>query len=240
MISQSFILILLFGISETAIPGYKVVNFQGTYEAYSKSSMIFQSTIRPRRNSLIHLVGSGTAVGALVAARLVDGQVRIIASDIDHLSVSNGRYNVSRSPYRDIIEVCEADLFNVQSKYTGQKVSSIYINMPIYSNVSGNIQKLDKDMKLLNRVLSEAGDHLLDGGTLELSYVESPKFLERVYAHGWEVVLISGAEMSRELFENHAWGYHRFVLMRAKDVSGRRTQFEEYKKSLRILADLQC
>ncbi len=192
-----------------------ILTFEGVYKPYTVSSHLFRSGIRPGKNSLVYVLGSGSGADALRAAEKAKGQIRIVASDIDSLAAENTRYNAARSPYSAVIEVHRADLFNIPGRPEGERADHIYFNPPLSMNAAdGNLATADEGMRVLTRFLTEAPDHLKETGTLELTYTETPEFLHKVYSLGWEPALIEGLHLSRKHFPNNRSDYVRFTLRR--------------------------
>lgn len=204
----------------TPIPGVstRVVTSWGSYDARSMESTMFRVGIHPRPGELIYLLGTGMGADALYTAERTGGDVRIVATDIDPYLLGNARSNIAASPYAGSIRLVQADLFDFATEDT-EKADRILFNIPLDSQITGrnrDSRTSDPGMKLLNRLLTEAKDHLKEGGTLEVNYMTRPSFFAAVYKAGWEVAEVSGQDIFNQL-ENanmQAFQYLRFVLKR--------------------------
>ncbi|MCA9402847.1 MAG: 50S ribosomal protein L11 methyltransferase, partial [Candidatus Omnitrophica bacterium] len=222
----------------TPIPGVstRVVTSWGSYDARSMESTMFRVGIHPRPGELIYLLGTGTGADALYTAERTGGDVRIVATDIDPYLLGNARSNISASPYAGSIRLVQADLFDFE-KEDGEKADRILFNIPLDSQITGrnrDSRTSDPGMQLLNRLLTEAKDHLKEGGTLEVNYMTRPSFFAAVYNAGWEVAEVTGQDIFNQL-ENadmQAFQYLRFVLKRQDPAHA--------EQNAKALSDLQA
>lgn len=215
--------------------GHHICCFKGVYEPECISSLVFQQGINPRKGARVLALGTGTGIDAIIAAERGAGEV--VATDIGLVDVACAKFNVEQSPYKDIITVFLADLFNRIQK--GKKFTHIYFNMPL-DLPSWNRRLADPGMVLLNRLLDEAGEYLEEGGTLEINYEETAYFFERVYAKGWEPVYIDGVNFFRdEIKDTRISDYGRFILVRQKDIPNRKVEISEILDYWQRIAEIK-
>ena len=202
------------------------------------SSMIFFDGMRAKENTRVRILGTGLGIDSIVLANQAKGNIEIIASDIMHSAVNLARFNAARSKYPDAINIYQGDLFDIEGRPSNEKYSSIQFNIPVEFGQTGDITKCDPGMQLLDRFLNEAGDHLLEGGVLEVTYDLCARFLEKVYSTGWEIVLATGLDKYTAERQADPCMYGRFILIPQK-VNHDAKDIGNYLATAKIFADFE-
>lgn len=202
-------------VHHASVDGAMPAIFPGVYSPLTVSSNLFAIGIWPRKGTKLLIIGTGSGIDALTAAYRTQGDIKILSTDIDSLSLANARFNASRSPNAANIEFAQGDLFDLPGRPAEENFDTIYFNMPLPdAGDDDDIRTTDPRGVLLRRLLKEAPSHLSGSdSTLEINYTESPEFLLTMYEAGWEPVMIEGTEFSRTNFPRKLWDYARFVLI---------------------------
>lgn len=102
------------------------------------------------------------------------------AVGINPLEVANSRYNAALSPYADLIQVSEGDLFNSSIIENGEQFDRIIWNAPIEDGAveapgMRDVAYGDWQARLLTRFFSEVRRYLTPRGEVSLSYFDNAK-----------------------------------------------------------------
>lgn len=214
-----------------------IVTAWGSYNPVTYDGYLFRSGIKPQAGETVYVLGTGVGADAIYTAQQVGGDIRVIASEIDPYQVANARVNVRLSDYADKIQVVQGNLFDFTGAET-PKADRIYFNLPIDSLHAGrkrDPQVGDPGMRLLQRLLKEAGAHLNEGGTLEVTYMARPQFLYHVYSNGWKITGYTGEDLFDSLVPNahlQPWKYLRFTLQRQTEAE--REKFTQAAEDMRF------
>ncbi|MDZ4241404.1 MAG: GNAT family N-acetyltransferase, partial [Candidatus Omnitrophota bacterium] len=217
----------------TGIPSLPpIIDCEGVCAPTTPSSLMFYEGIRPKPGERILILGTGSGADALITAARAEGRVEIVAVENDLVSYAFAKYNVGRSPYASVIRVVQADLFDLPDDLPDMKFDRIYFNMPY--PVTGAVEPhmkvfMDQDMKLLHRVLSQAGRFLKPGGTLELTYNKMPAFFVEALERGWDVAVVEGVQTGRRIMGDKHEDVMRVILKPAKNQDDRPAYLAQWK-----------
>ncbi len=204
----------------------KMVLFQKTYPPSNPSSQLLLMGIRPKKNAYVRVIGTGAGSDAIAAVEKSDGTAEVLASDIDLAGVLTTRFNADRSPFKSKIHVVKGNLFEIQGDVPAyllnRKADYIYFNMPLppLANPKAgeeiDLAKIDIGGELFKRVLLEAPEHLADGGSLEITYMDDPSAIFQILDSGWDIAVVEGIKFTRETFgiNTELSDYVRFTLVR--------------------------
>ena len=195
-----------------------------TYPPDEFGSYMFQLGVRPRPHSSILVLGAGSGVDGILA--MERGAREVVLSDIDANAIKTAQRNVAQSLFSANIEIIQADLFNSDA-LRNRRFSAIYFALPSpFQRESGGHTTSDPGGKLLERLLTEAKDHLEEGGTLEITYFETPEVIQTIYKNGWEPMIIEGTNFFRTVCkfryqQESPIDYVRFTLALQRDKKDR-------------------
>ncbi|GEM_PF-4949022 len=227
-------------VTHKTVTGFDMLSFPQVYSPNSYSSRLFASGVWPKKSSKLLVLGTGSGIDALAAAERTKGDVSILATDINDFALECSKFNAARSQYGYVIEFAKADLFDMPGRPAREKFDSILFNVLLEpaGEVDKDTNKFDPGGVLLKRLLPEARDHLNPGGTLEMNYRETPRFLSSAYEAGWEPVIIEGTNQTRRELPEHLFDYVRFTLVRREARGRSQDVFEELKMDWRTLAEI--
>jgi release factor glutamine methyltransferase len=139
---------------------------------YFGSTPIFTGGIATSRGERFLEIGSGSGATAVVVARR---GASVVAVDINPMAVKNTRLNAALHGVDNALDAREGDVFS--GLVSGERFDSIYWNMPFIRVDAGYEYRsvlerslYDPGYRYLNRFLSEARNHLADGGRVLIGF----------------------------------------------------------------------
>ena len=221
-------------IEETNVEevGATLVNFKGVFSPSKLVTHTFCKGIKPMPGSDVLVICAGCGTSAVVAAKKGAGTVTAMA--LDELSAESIRCNAEKLGLSDKINVFCRDSFDIPTSY-----DHIYFSIPTdhnFGNSGTNYKRLTGRGKvMLKNLLGYAGEHLKEGGTLEIAYVEDPEFYCEVYKSGWEPIMIERPLSKTEDGSEDRSDIVRLVLMRRKNYT---VGEKEIEKTIEVLGKL--
>ncbi|MCG3205309.1 MAG: hypothetical protein KCHDKBKB_02028 [Elusimicrobia bacterium] len=188
--------------------------FDKVHDDYQVDGKLFRSGIRPRPGADVLDMGSGCGLNGVMARQL--GAQEVTAVDIFPREIANTLVN-ARLHNAGNIKVFLSDLFEQLPQ--DEKYDNIYFNIPIVreNEKDPDPRLFDPKMVLLERFLEEAKNYLKGNGTIEINYLETPQFFEKVYRHGYRPIVIEGTQDIRTILGINKYhfnlDYSRIILI---------------------------
>lgn len=183
--------------NEIEVLGEKLLAKQGVFSPeFCVGSEFYTRTLLEKIEPGTRLleIGPGTGITTVLTAKK---GAEVTAVDINPLAVENTLENARRLGVQDKIRVFEGDLYNPIP--SGEKFNIIYWNVPFgFADPDAELSTIEKAVfdpgyKALQRFISEAKEHLAEGGKIYIGFSSTlgdPAGIQKFAAeNGFEVGL---------------------------------------------------